>query len=146
MSIRSYRDSDLLAVLDIYKNSKLDELQFEGERFELVPLNEDPVRFSKFRESDIYVFEKGGIVAYCALHNSNIEAIYVNPKFRRMGIARTLLEFLLGKVKGNVSLNVAKNNQPAKELYIEYGFEVENEFSTSYNSVKAVAQKMVLKR
>ncbi len=146
MGIRSYRDSDFSAVLDIYGNSKLDEIQFEGESFELVPLNEDSIRFSKFRDSDVYVYERGRIAAYCALNDSNIEAIYVHPKFRRMGIARTLLEFLLDKAIGSVSLNVAKNNHPAKKLYFEYGFEIENEFSTSYNNVTVVAQKMILKR
>ena len=55
------------------------------------------------------------------------------------------MELSVRYVELNVSLNVAKNNHPAKRLYREYGFEVEHEFSTSYNGVKAVANKMVRK-
>ena len=53
---------------------------------------------------------------------------------------------MLSKLENDISLNVAKNNVPAKSLYQEYGFEVENEFSTSYNGVAAIANKMVLKK
>lgn len=146
MGIRNYEDSDFPAIVEIYNNSKLDELQFEPGRFELVPLDEDPVRWSRFKESDVYVFEDSSVIAYCALNDTNIEAIYVSPKSRRKGIAKILLEFLLSKVEGDMSLNVAKNNKPAITLYQKYGFEVESEFSTSYNGVKAVANKMVLRK
>ncbi len=146
MSIRVFRKTDLQAILDIYKHSKLDELRFEVGDFELVPLDQDPLRWSRFKESQVYVYDNGNISAYCALNGSNIEAIYVHPKFRRMGIARTMLDFLLSEIEGDASLNVAKSNYPAKKLYEEYGFEVENEFSTSYNGVDAIANKMVRKK
>lgn len=145
MSIRSYKDSDLDAVLDIYRRSKLDELKFEVGDFELIPLNQDHRRWLKFKDSNVYVYDRNGVVAYCALRENHIESIYVSPEERRKGIARKLLEFMLSKLKNDVSLNVAKNNLPAKSLYQEYGFEVENEFSTSYNGVAAIANKMVLK-
>jgi len=146
LSIRSYRDSDLDSVLDIYRHSKLDELKFEVGDFELIPLNQDQSRWLKFKDSNVYVYDKNGVVAYCALNENHIEAIYVYPEERRKGIARKLLEFMLSKLENDISLNVAKNNLPAKSLYQEYGFEVENEFSTSYNGVAAIANKMVLKK
>ena len=146
MSIRSYRDSDFQAILDIYSSTKLDELRFEAGDFEIIPLDKDQIRFQKFFDSDVYVYDTGNVIAYCALNESNIEAIYVLAEFRRTGIAKKLLEFLLAKTEDDVSLNVAKHNLPAKKLYQKYGFEVENEFSTSYNGVKAVATKMVRKK
>ena len=145
MTIRAYEDIDLSTVLEIYKYSKLDELKFEAGDFELIPLDQDPIRWPRFTKSEVYVYDDGDVCAYCALNGSHIEAIYVHPKHRRKGIARTLLCFLLSKINGEASLNVAKNNYPAKNLYAQYGFEVDHEFSTSYNGVEAIANAMVRK-
>lgn len=145
MSIRIFRNTDLPAIYEIYANSKLDELRFEEHEYELVPLNEDERRFSELKESDIYIYEEGNVVGYCASYGSEIRAIYVHSKERGKGIGKNMLEFLLSNLDGDVSLNVAKSNHPAKKLYGKYGFEVVNEFTTSYNGIEAIANKMVRK-
>lgn len=65
------------------------------------------------------------------------------PSARGKGIGKRLLEFMLLKVTGTVSLYVAKTNYPAKSLYSNFGFIITDEFETKYNCVTVLANKMV---
>ena len=123
--------------------SKLDELRYEDNNFELLPLEKDKKRFSKFNESDIFVCEEDKIVGYGALLGSEITAMFVHPDKRGKGIGKRLLEFLLSKIEGSASLFVAKSNTPAKLLYEKYGFIVVDEFETEYNLIPVFANKMI---
>ena len=143
MNIRSFIDDDFPALLDIYANSKLDELRFEENEFELLPLDNDEIRLAELKESDIYVYEDGGVIGYGALFGSEIRALFVCPRARGKGIGKSLLEFMLLKVTGTVNLYVAKSNTPAKQLYRSYGFKVTNEFQTTYNGISVFANEMV---
>ena len=143
MNIRPFRDNDFPAILDIYANSKLDELRFESEEFELLPLEDDRVRLAELKESDIYVYDDGGVIGYGALFGSEVRALFVCPSARGKGIGKSLLGFVLLKVKGTASLYVAKTNIPAKLLYNSVGFVITDEFETTYNGVSVLANKMV---
>jgi len=143
MSIRSFSDDDFSTILDIYAQSKLDELRFEKMEFELLPLENDENRLTQLKESDIYVYEDEGVIGYGALFGSEIRALFVCPSARGKGIGKSLLEFLLLKVTGTANLYVAKTNIPAKQLYKNYGFKVTDEFETNYNGIPVFANKMV---
>jgi len=143
MNIRPFSDNDFPAILDIYTNSKLDELRFESEKFELLPLEYDRVRLAELKESDIYVYDDGGVIGYGALFGSEVRALFVCPSARGKGIGKSLLGFVLLKVKGTASLYVAKTNIPAKLLYNSVGFVITDEFETTYNGVSVLANKMV---
>ncbi len=142
MNIRPYRTSDYSAVLEIYANSKLDELRYEEKTFTLLPLQNDKTRLDQLLECDIYVYEAENVIAYCAVFNSEIRALFVCPSARGKGIGKKLLTFLLNKLSGNVNLFVAKSNNPAKQLYVKHGFKVTNEFLTQYNGVNVLANRM----
>lgn len=142
MNIRKYDKKDFDTILDIYAASKLDELLYEEARFELLPLAKDATRLSKLMESEIYVYEDNGVIGYGANCGSEIRALFVHPKARKKGIGECLLAFLLAKIPGEANLYVAKSNMPAKKLYKKFGFEVVEEFETSYNGVPVFANKM----
>lgn len=146
MSIRRIQKSDYPAIFNIYENAKLDELRFEENHYVFLPLVEDERRFRELKESEIYVYDDGNVIAYGAIFAKHIRAIYVHSDFRGRGIGTTFLEFFISKINGKISLDIAKHNLPAKKLYEKYGFEVVNEFTTSYNGIDAIANKMVLKR
>lgn len=147
LTIRAFQASDFEAIKGIYANSKLDELRFESAHFELVPLDQDPKRFKEFDESQVFVYELDKVVvAYGAVFESHIRAIFVDRAHRRLGIGRDILRYLITTIDGNVSLNVAKSNTPAKLLYQQYGFKVVDEFTASYNGIQAVANTMRLIR
>ena len=50
MYIRKYNENDKTNILNIYNQSKLDELKFENIEHKLLSLKEDKVRFSKLNE------------------------------------------------------------------------------------------------
>jgi putative acetyltransferase len=146
LAIRRFEEPDLDAILSIYADAKLDELRFEKKHYTFIPLNQDRRRFYELMESDIYVDQREIILAYGALYQSQIRAIYVHSTARRMGAGRAMLEYLLSKTTADVTLNVAKSNAPAKALYRQYGFEVVREFTADYAGIDTVAEKMVLKQ
>ena len=143
MNIREYVEGDKKRILEIYAQSKLDELKFETVEFKLLPLEKDKDRLSKLYESDIYVYDENGVVAYGAHFHSEISALFVQPGSRGEGIGQKLLEFILSKISEGAFLYVAASNKPAIRLYQKYGFETVDEFETTYNSVDVMARKMV---
>jgi putative acetyltransferase len=62
MKIRPFQPSDFAAIASIYTVSKLDELRHEEQQFELLPLEQDEKRLSGLMESQIYVYDDGGIL------------------------------------------------------------------------------------
>ncbi|KZL27166.1 GNAT family N-acetyltransferase [Pseudovibrio sp. Ad37] len=145
MTIRSYRETDFPAVLDIYAASKLDELIYEDQRFQLLPLDQDLKRLEGFRNSRVFVFEQDGLKTYAALDQSEITALFIHPKRRGTGIGRTLMQHMLERAEGEATLYVAKSNLPAKRLYEQFGFVITSEFMTDYNGIPILANKMVRK-
>ncbi len=143
MNIRAYTEKDHAAIQSIYSAAKLDELRFEEAPFEFLPLDRDEKRLGLLLESEIYVCEEDGIVGYCARYGSEIRALFVHPHWRGKGIGRCMLEFLLTRIPGQAHLYVARSNMSAKNLYIQYGFKVVEEFETSYNGVPVIANKMI---
>lgn len=143
MKIRPFQPGDFAAIATIYAASKLDELRHEEQQFELLPLDQDEKRHRGLMESQIYVYDDGGILGYGAVHGKEIRALFVDPLARGKGIGSSLLEFLLNKAEAPAFLYVAKTNAPAKALYRRYGFTVTREFQTDYNGKAVAANEMV---
>ena len=143
MGIRNYHESDHNRVMEIYGQSKLDELKFEVEDFDFLALEKDGMRYTQFIDSDIYVYEDLDIVGYGVHFGAEIRALFVHPSMRGKGIGVTLLEHLLSKIHGPASLYIAASNYPAKKLYQKYGFKVVDEFETTYNGTRVMANKMI---
>lgn len=160
MTIRKFNEKDYQTVLNIYSQAKLDELRYEKQTFKFLPLAQDKIRLAALMQSDIYVYDTGHhnidnssyhnddkinteIVAYGAVYQQEIRALFVLPSSRGLGIGKTLLKFLMTKISGDISLYVADSNLPAKQLYQAYNFKVTEVFNTTYNGVLVVANKMV---
>ena len=141
--IRKFRESDFESVSDIYSLSKLDELRFEQEMFEFVPLKNDTKRFRELMESEIFVYEDGGILGYGAIYQNMIRSLYVHPLSRGSGVGSALFDHLIAQVETPATLYVAKSNHPAKSMYLKYGFSITREFETSYNGKAVLANEMV---
>ena len=142
MYIREYSEGDYSSILDIYSKSKLDELKYETDKFELLPLDKDEARYSQILESDVYVYGATDVIAFCAFNGSEIRALFVHPDARGKGVGAQLLEFMLSKINGVAILYVATSNLPAIKLYQKYGFKISSEFMTKYNDVNVLANKM----
>lgn len=145
MSIREFRSKDFGAIESIYNASKLDELRFESEKFELLPLSKDEKRLRSLLESKIYVYERDRILGYGAYLGSEIRALFVEPTSRGQGVGSDLLSFMLKFITHPATLYVAKSNEPAKSIYSDFGFKVIEEVSTTYNGISVLANKMLRK-
>ena len=141
--IRKFQESDFEKVNEIYSLSKLDELRFEREAFELLPLEEDEKRLRELMESEIVVYEDDGILGYGAIYQNEIRSLFVHPLSRGQGVGSALFDHLIAKVGTPTKLYVAKSNLPAKSMYHKYGFTVTQEFETSYNGKSVLANEMV---
>jgi ribosomal-protein-alanine N-acetyltransferase len=77
--------------------------------------------------------DAGPLIAYCAVwvifDELHINNLAVHPDWRRKGIARALLDFVLAEAQAagaiHATLEVRRSNQPARELYERLGFAVE---------------------
>lgn len=78
-----------------------------------------------------YVYEQNGqILGYCNLRllagEGEVQRIAVLPEYRRMGLARKMMEIMVDYARENhalsVSLEVRAGNLPARNLYETYGF------------------------
>jgi putative acetyltransferase len=143
MNIRPLEKDDLPEIFEIYAQSKLDELRYEENDFELIHLEHDAKRWPKIKESDIYVCEDESILGFGAIFNSEIRALYVSPNARSQGVGKLLLEHLLSKSNGDTSLWVTSSNKPAMRLYEKHGFKSNKEFLTDYNGQDVLVNKMV---
>lgn len=144
MKIRMFQNGDMDAITEIYALSKLDELRFESEEFELLPLEKDEKRLQELMASSIVVYDDGGVLGYGAVFENEIRALFVHPQARGKGIGKCLLEHLISEVGKPATLYVAKSNAPAKAMYQKYGFEITKEFEAFYNGKSVLANEMVL--
>lgn len=145
--IRPVALNDYPSIFDIYAQSKLDELINEKKQFVLLPLNEDKKRLTELQQSNIYVYVDNGVVAYGAVYESEIRALFVHPSKRGKGIGKALMVFLLNTITSSqntntVTLHVANSNETAQSLYRRFGFKVVNTFETDYNGAAVMACKM----
>ncbi|MFG6666253.1 GNAT family N-acetyltransferase [Halomonas sp. HNIBRBA4712] len=143
MMIREFQESDFEKVNEIYSLSKLDELRFEREVFQLLPLKEDEKRLRDLMESEIFVYEDDGILGYGAIYQNVIRSLFVHPLYRGQGVGSALFGYLIAEVRTPTKLYVAKSNFPAKSMYHKYGFTVTGEFEASYNGKSVLANEMV---
>ena len=142
MSIRKFAEKDRKKIIEIYDQSKLDELKYEVVEFMLLPLEKDKVRYGQLNESDIYVYEENGVVGYGASYDAEIRALFVLPAVRGRGVGTNLLKYILSKISGKATLYVAASNRPSINLYKKFGFKIIGEFETSYNKIDVIAVKM----
>ena len=142
MTIRKYKDSDLPEILKIYSLTKLEEVRFEAEEFDFIPLDFDEKRFKAFKECEVFVCEKSEIYGYCAFLGNEIKALFVLPQFQGRGIGKNMLKFMLENIQGAASLNVVASNVPAKNLYESFGFITSSEFAAEFNGKPVLAIKM----
>jgi tRNA threonylcarbamoyl adenosine modification protein YeaZ/ribosomal-protein-alanine acetyltransferase len=83
----------------------------------------------------LYVLQAPGgeLVAYCAcwmvFDELHINSLAVDPAWRRRGVARRLLQHVLGEAAASgarsATLEVRRSNEPARALYEGLGFQVE---------------------
>lgn len=123
--------------------SKKDE--FAGENFDVtvVPLSEDYDMLQLLRDSKVYIYEEIDIVGFVGAKENYISWLFVHPDFRGKNIGKKLVLHVLSELNGEVTLNVARSNITATNLYQSLGFEIDKEFTGRYQGNPIVVLKMI---
>ena len=142
--IRKYRASDFSDIAVIFDVCKKDE--FAGEPFTIhaKPLVDDKKMQGILNESDLYVYQKEKVVGFIGHKYNHISWLFVHPDYRQEKIGTELVSFVLSRLKGEVTLNVARSNRVAYHLYERLGFRTIKEFTGTYQTYPLVIWKMCL--
>jgi ribosomal protein S18 acetylase RimI-like enzyme len=133
VTIRPYVDSDWEAVREIYDLAKPDEMRGSVDLGAMLPLKQDPPMLELFHSSTILVAETDRIVGFGGHKGSYISWLFVHPSHRRQGVARALLRAVVERLTGVITLNVAAENQAARQLYAGLGFTIARDVVGEFN-------------
>lgn len=109
-----------------------------------------PGSFARLAASDHGKVASGFILWRCAAGSCDIAAMGVVPEMRRRGVGRALLRAAMAEAKaqgaGEMFLEVADSNAPARSLYAREGFEPVGRRAGYYRSGAAASDALVLRR
>lgn len=135
-AVRSYVDQDFPAICRIYLEAKPDELRFESAVFDFTPLEQDAVLLAAFKQSDVIVYEAEGVQGFAAVFGGQLRALFVQRASRGQGVGQALLNAVLQKTPGAMTLNVARSNRDAIRFYQKNGFTIAGETSRQYSGIE----------
>jgi GNAT superfamily N-acetyltransferase len=90
--------------------------------------------------------ENSKVIGFAGNKGNYISWMFVDPGYRRKGIAKKFLNKILKDLKGEIKLNGAKNNTAGKNLDKKFGFVIEKEFIGNLNGYKSQAMTLVLNK
>jgi putative acetyltransferase len=123
--IRTYNESDLEPVLEIWLNASVKAHDFVSAEYWQSQV--ESMRNIYIPASEVYVYEmESKVVGFYALYESNLAAIFVSPEFQGQGIGKQLLNHAKTQ-RARLTLSVYKENQASYEFYISQGFKVTSE-------------------
>jgi len=144
MKVRPYNAADWEVVREIYDLAKPDEMRGGVDVTAIIPLQDDRAAQALFRDSTIFVADQGAHVVGFGGHKDNyISWLFVHPEHRRQGVGRALLNEMIGRLHGPITLNVGLWNHAARELYSEFGFVTAREFHATFNGHDVVVLTLV---
>jgi ribosomal protein S18 acetylase RimI-like enzyme len=65
----------------------------------------------------------GAIVGFLAATGAHVDQLFVDPDHQGRGLGRLLLEAMLERRPGPVTLHVLADNHPARRFYERFGFQ-----------------------
>ena len=144
MTVRAYTREDFAAVCRIYLDAKRAELQFEPGHFEFTPLEQDSAILAAFNESTVLVYDDGGVQGFSATSDGQLRALFVQGDARGKGVGHALLNAVIAKTPGDITLNVARSNEGAIRFYERNGFTRVAETTRQYSGIDVCYAQMRL--
>lgn len=123
--IRSFREEDLSAVMDVWLNANIQAHDF-------IPKEYWESHFGMVKDllpqAEVYVFEGGQpnqIIGFIGLMDSYIAGLFVKEQARSQGVGKQLIDFVKS-FKDELSLHVYEKNERAVRFYLREGFTVQS--------------------
>lgn len=142
--IRDLLPEDLKSVYDIYLAAHLDEYMGEEADFHQKGIPDSPALIELFDQCQIIVYDDGKAKGFAGYQGEKIIWLYVHPEHRGQKVGKKLIEFMLARLMGEVTISVVKSNKPALRLYLQKGFKVFGDFSFAYQGVPVEVYRMKL--
>lgn len=135
--IRQYEEKDLDAKIEVWFNASKLATPFLSDDF--LEQEKDNIRniYSKMAETWIAEIDNK-VVGFVSLIGSEVGAIFVEPSFHGKRIGKALMDKAVA-LKGDLELDVFKENSIGRRFYYSYGFTDEYEHvhdKTGYTLVR----------
>ncbi|NAX42884.1 MULTISPECIES: GNAT family N-acetyltransferase [unclassified Vibrio] len=123
--IRKYNSNDLDSVLEVWLEASVKAHDFVSAYFWGSQV--ESMRNIYIPASEVFVYEiESKTVAFYALYENTLAAIFVFPEFQGKGIGKQLLSHAKAQ-RAILSLSVYKENQASYQFYLSQGFAVVSE-------------------
>lgn len=121
--IRKFQTTDIQEVMKIWLESNQDAHNFISEEY--WKSNYAMVEEQLF-DADLYISETNGkIQGFAGLMGNYIAGIFIDKKYRSMGIGKELLDDIK-KEYSSLTLSVYEKNKRAADFYIREGFSLDS--------------------
>jgi ribosomal protein S18 acetylase RimI-like enzyme len=122
--IRLYRPDDWNALTAIHDRSRLDELRISVGVGAFISLT-DTANSENLFDGEVWIGCFGEtIVGFVAFNEDEVNWLYVDPKYYRLGIGRALLRHAIARCGRTVHTTVLSENERALPLYLSEGFRI----------------------
>jgi len=123
--IRRYRETDQRQIIRIWLNESIKAHPFIPAEFWENHVNAMQKRYLPV--ADTYVADSDGkILGFISIVGSYVAALFVDSNYQRQRIGWALMNFA-HKIKGNLYVDVYKENFVAQQFYQAYGFKARRE-------------------
>ncbi len=124
--IRKYKDSDVDAVVSVWRTASDLAHPFLSKAFQ--DKEQENVRNIYPQFAEIWVKEiDDSVVGFVALIENEVGAIFLDPTRHGQGIGREMMDHAI-RQKGDVTLDVFKENTIGRRFYDRYGFKAMKEY------------------
>ncbi|NLP43319.1 MAG: GNAT family N-acetyltransferase [Peptococcaceae bacterium] len=123
--IRRYRESDQNQIIRIWLNESLRAHSFIPAEFWEGHITTMQNKY--LPEAETYVADSGGkILGFISLVGNYVAALFVDHSYQRQRVGWALMNFV-HRIKGNLYVDVYKENLAAQQFYQSYGFQAKRE-------------------
>jgi GNAT superfamily N-acetyltransferase len=124
LQIRLYSPDDWNAIAAVHDRSRLDELRISVGVGAFISLT-DTADSENLFDGEVWVGCFGEtLVGFVAIAEDEVNWLYVDPKYYRLGIGRALLRHAISRCGGTVHTTVLRGNERALHLYLSEGFRI----------------------
>ena len=122
--IRQYKSTDADAIVNIWQEASRVATPFLTEEF--VQQERDNIRNIYLKHAETWVFEDNGqVVAFLALIENEVGAIFALPESQGKGIGRALMDHAVS-IRDELFLDVFEENRIGRRFYDRYGFKLDH--------------------
>lgn len=140
--IRQYSEEDLNDVISSWESASKEAHPFLTEEFQAKVRHDIPNLY--LPNADTWVVEyESQVVGFMALIGNEVGAMFVKPAFQGKGFGRALMD-KAQELRGDLEVEVFKENKIGQKFYFRYGFEILKEKTFEPTGDKVLRLKLAM--